>query len=65
MDEVDTILHKAADGLYALHRSVSAIVGHYRCKDFCNLSRCFFEDILMIEPYTLLIVELGTSLRAS
>ena len=39
MDEVHTIFHKAADGLHTLHRSVSAIVGYYRCKDFCYLGR--------------------------
>ena len=39
MDEVDTILHEAADRLHTLHCSISAIVGHYRCKDFCNLGR--------------------------
>ena len=50
--------------LYAVEALVHAVVGNDRREETGNLVVALAQDILMVEPDTFLIVELGAALRA-
>ena len=51
--------------LYSIQSLLYTIVGYNWCKEVGNLIITLLENVLVVEPDTLLEVELGTSLRAA